>query len=112
MLNTESSTLAHQLPQNKYQDTARWTKLVYFTIKFTRLLKFRRVTEQTEDWAYILYHASYVTLAAVDVYFKQRKGNSESSRNKTTPKTQLCLMNSTETTFEECQAFQTTLFPK
>jgi len=59
-----------------------------------------------------LYHALYVTLAAVDVYFKQRNDRVASFCNKTTSKTQLWLMNSTETTFEEYQAFHTTLFPK
>lgn len=33
----------------EYLNTPHCTKLVYFTMTFTRLLKFRRITKQTED---------------------------------------------------------------
>lgn len=82
-------------------------------MKFTKLLKFTRITQQTDDWEYdILCHASYVTLAAIDEYFKQCNDHFADFCNKTTPKSPLGLMNSTETTFEEYQRFQATLFPK
>lgn len=95
-LGTQSSTLAQQLPLN----TLPCTKPVYLTVTFTRLLKFRGITKQTEDWAHdLVYHALYVTLAALDVYFKQC--NDHSWEKKAVSKPQRQLMNNPGTTFEE-----------
>lgn len=52
---TESSTAEHSeqhintAATTEYLNTLHYTKSVYFTVTFTRLLKFRRITKQTED---------------------------------------------------------------
>lgn len=111
-MGTERSTSAHQQPQNKYQDTAPWIKLVYFPMKFIWLSKFRRIAEQSEDWAYdILYHASHMSHLLLQMYISSND-HFAFFCNKTITKDQVWLTNTTETTFQEYQAFQTTLLPK